>query len=94
MAVKVIAASMGLAEIPDLSQPEVRRQCVIASVAGAGRVFVDQGDKRLDQAGDLEVVGLRMSDQQVGSFVGAAAVERADNFESPFAETARIGRDP
>lgn len=91
---KVIAASVGLAEIPDLAKPEVRRQRVVASIAGAGGVLVDQGDKRLDQAGDLEVVGLRMSYQQVGGFVGAAAVERADNFESPFAETARIGRDP
>ena len=59
---KMIAAAVRLAEISDLTQPEVRRQRVVASIAGAGRVLVDQGDKRFDQAGDLEVVGLRMSD--------------------------------
>lgn len=91
---KMIAASVGLAEISDLTQPEVRRQRVVASIAGAGRVLVDQGDKRFDQAGDLEVVGLRMSDQQLGGFVGAATVEGADDFDGALADPARSSRDP
>ena len=91
---EVIVTSVHLAEISDLTQPEVRRESVVAAVAGTGRVLVDQGNKGLDQAGHLEVIGLRMSDQQVSGFVGAAAVERADNFESPFADAACIGRNP